>query len=214
MIKAILFDGGDVVYKRDREPLEKYFKELSKKYNFLNVKKVYRWLKNDCGNGKFNRVELFRKILKVIGSKADPVKTEKEFTKARNVDIRLVKGMDKVLKAIKDKGLKIGLLSDGLYTSKEKSEWLRQIGVLKYFDYVFTSYDLKAKKLYTKNSLTALKKMKLKPSEVILIGHNIQDFIGAMQVGIKTLSINNNVTTTYNTNYKNIPRFLEQKGLI
>jgi len=215
MIKLILFDGNGVIYKRKKHYAREFFKKLSIESNFNNVEIVFNLLKHDCAMGEFTRAELFKKLIRIIGLNADPIKLEKEYTLVRNKHVSMLHNIEEVLKKLKNKGIKIGLLSDGMYSPAEKSAWLKRIKVLKYFNYVFTSSDLGATKIYPENMKRVTEITGFKPNEIILVGHELKDFLGAMFLGVITLSVGNEITTTHNVKtYQEIPSYLEQEGLI
>lgn len=215
MIKVVLFDGNGVIYDRVKDYDKPFFDKLSEESDFNDVKTVFNLLKYDCKMGLFSRVELFQKVLRIIGLNADPVKLDKDYSKVRLNTVLLLKRILPVLETLKSKDIKIGLLSDGIFSPEEKGKWLKKLGVKKYFNYIFTSQSLGFTKIYPQCLIEAIKRIGCKPNKVLLIGHELNDFLGAMFLGVPTLSVGYNITTTYNVkDFKSIPEFLVNEGLI
>jgi len=215
MIKLVLFDGNGVIYKRKKDYAREFFKKLSNDSGFNNVEKVFNLLKHDCSRGYLSRIELIKKVLRIIGYNADPVKLEKEYTHLRNKHVYKINEIEKVFKELKKLKIKIGLMSDGMYSAHEKSNWLKKMKILKYFNYAFTSSDLGATKIYPQGLQKVLEITGLKPNQVLLVGHELKDFLGAMMLGVQTISVGNEISTTHNVKtYHEIPNYLKREKLI
>jgi len=83
------------------------------------------------------------------------------------------------------KNYKIIILSD----APRIQAWIRlaSMGLQKTFDYVITFDDTKTKKTGKKPFLYALKKLKLKPDECLMVGDSLRrDLSTAKQLGFKT----------------------------
>ncbi len=95
------------------------------------------------------------------------------------------KGVAKVLGTLKRRGYKLAILSD----APALKAWLRltEMGVQDYFDVVVTFNDTRKRKPHELPFRTVLKKLRLKPSEVLFIGdHPRRDVSGARRAGMKT----------------------------
>jgi putative hydrolase of the HAD superfamily len=120
------------------------------------------------------------------------------------------KGIKLVLKTLKSKGLKIGLISNSVHSGNEKKQWLRRMGLLKYFDFIFSSSDLGFTKVYPECLKKVLKITGFEPNQAILVGHQYKDFLGARLIGMKTLSINK-VSADYEvSNLSEIPEAISK----
>ena len=92
---------------------------------------------------------------------------------------------DTLLK-LKSKGLKLGVVSD----APKLQAWLRltEMNLVEFFDIILGYEDTGKLKPSKEPFKKALKKMKLKPGEVIFVGDNPErDILGAKKVGMKTV---------------------------
>ena len=95
-------------------------------------------------------------------------------------------GVKSVLSSLQKKGLKLGVVSD----APRLQTWLRltEVGLVDYFDVVLGYEDTGELKPSPLPFRKALKKMKLKPEEVVFVGDNLRrDIAGAKKVGMKTV---------------------------
>ncbi|MBD3312368.1 HAD hydrolase-like protein [archaeon] len=214
MFKTIFFDGNGVIYERDKSYCNDFFKEMGEKSGFKNTKEAFDLLNEGCKRGRYSRVEVFKKLLQITGLNGDAVKLEKEYFKLKAGSTSVIKEARPVIKELKEKGLKLGIMSNSNFSGKERGEWLINNGVNE-FDHVFTSSDFKATKLSPEFPLKAVKKIKCKTKEAILVSHKLSDFIGAMLIGMDTMSIGVKLSTTYNVkSIKLIPSLLIKENLI
>jgi FMN phosphatase YigB (HAD superfamily) len=215
MLKVVLFDGDKVIYYKEKNYDKEFFERLEAKSGFKNIRSVFQLLRQDCKKRVYNRIELFKRLLNIIGLDEDPAEIEKEYSKIKADKIFLFKRIVTALKSLKNNNVKIGLMSDSIFTSEEKRKWFKRLSIEEYFDYYFTSYSLNASKVNIESFKKVLNTVKCEPEEVLMVGHEYSDFLGAMQLGIPTLSVGDGLSTTYNVkNYEEIPKFLEEKGLI
>lgn len=101
-------------------------------------------------------------------------------------NITAFRGLKKVLLFLKDRGIKIAILSNSSFVGKIRK--IRKLKIDHFIDYLVSS-DLS---LADKPALSAfryiLRKMKLKPSETIYVGDQINiDINPAKKVGLKTI---------------------------
>ena len=107
------------------------------------------------------------------------------------------------LKKLRKKGLKLAIVSD----APRLKAWTRltELGIQDYFDVVVTHGDSKARKPSKLPFEKALKVLKVKPEECLMVGDNPErDIIGAKRLGMKTCFAkygwnekNNDITCDY-----------------
>lgn len=86
---------------------------------------------------------------------------------------------------LKELGIKLTILTD----APRMNAWLRlaETDLSDFFDIVITYDDTKAKKPNKKPFIVMLKKLKLKPDEILMVGDSLdKDIKGASSLGIKT----------------------------
>lgn len=95
-------------------------------------------------------------------------------------------GVSSTLNELRKRGYKLVILSD----APRVQAWIRlaAMGIQDKFDYVITFDDTKRKKPDKKPFLLALKKLNLKPEEVVMIGDSVnRDLKTANRLGMKTV---------------------------
>ncbi len=97
--------------------------------------------------------------------------------------------LDEVLTELKKKGYKLGIITNTV-TSQEKHVRmaLRRIDVEKYFDVIITSVDVGHDKPDERIFMTALRELRVKPKEAVMVGNRISaDIVGGNRMGMKTI---------------------------
>jgi putative hydrolase of the HAD superfamily len=91
----------------------------------------------------------------------------------------------KLFKLLKDKGLKLGIVSDGTVT--EQLETLVYLGVIRYLDAIVVSEDFEVEKPNSCLFQAALDQLHLKAEETLMVGDDVmRDIAGAKSVGMRT----------------------------
>ena len=97
--------------------------------------------------------------------------------------------LDEVLTELKKKGYKLGIITNTVTSREEHVRMaLRKIDVEKYFDAILTSVDVGHEKPDERIFMTALRKLRVKPNEAIMVGNRISaDIMGGNRMGMKTI---------------------------
>jgi putative hydrolase of the HAD superfamily len=97
--------------------------------------------------------------------------------------------LDEVLAELKKKGYKLGIITNTV-TSREEHvrSALKRIDIEKYFSVILTSVDVGHEKPDERIFMTALRALKVKPHEAIMVGNRIStDIVGGNRLGMKTV---------------------------
>ena len=123
--------------------------------------------------------------------------------------MRIWPDLHPVMEFLKSRGLKIGILTDGLI----KWQW-KKIKILRienFIDAFVTAEELGFSKPKKKAFLTVLEKLEVAPNQTIMVGDNLEkDVLGAIRVGINAIYFDRKQDMRPNTN---IPRILSLCGL-
>jgi FMN phosphatase YigB (HAD superfamily) len=86
----------------------------------------------------------------------------------------------------KEKGLKIGLVSNTIFPGKYHLRELKRFGLYPYLDAHFFSSDVGVRKPHPKIFRLVLEELKVDPSEAVFIGDRLKEDVGGAQdVGMK-----------------------------
>jgi putative hydrolase of the HAD superfamily len=132
--------------------------------------------------------KIFQVFLKEVLGKVDYKILASAIVGYRKVQHGVMSAYPKVkstLIKLKEKGIKLAILTD----APRLRAWLRlaETGLVDFFDYIITYEDSKFKKPHKKPFQLMLRKLKLKPGEILMVGDSLdKDIQGAKSLGIKT----------------------------
>jgi len=97
--------------------------------------------------------------------------------------------LDEVLTELDRKGFKLGIITNTVTSREEHVRMaLRKIGIEKHFDLILTSVDVGHRKPDERIFMTALRKLRIKPYEAVMVGNQIStDIVGGNRIGMKTV---------------------------
>ncbi|MTI70904.1 MAG: HAD family hydrolase [Firmicutes bacterium] len=214
-IKSILFDLDGTLLPMDIEEFtESYFKELSKKlseyFTYEELKKLVwtstKYMVNNLEEDKLNIDAFFEDFDKKTNYDLEELKPI--FDEFYNEDFKVLKNIakpnEKIVKSVKflkDKGYEIILATNPLFPKEAIYHRIQWSGLNKE-DFVFiTTYE---NMHFCKPNLEyyseILNKIERKPSEVMMVGNDMQEDIIASELGIKTYLITNHLINKKNTN--------------
>ena len=101
-------------------------------------------------------------------------------------------------------GVKIIGITDSIKPSKLKKEELKVLGILKYFDKVYSSHDLKCEKP------EAFKYLKHLTNKSVFLGHDDDEILGAMRFGFLTIGLNNQKADIFIKSLNQLPQILSK----
>ncbi|MEX2689130.1 MAG: HAD family hydrolase [Candidatus Njordarchaeum guaymaensis] len=198
MIQAVLFDMGGVLAKicwdvkeiarLARIGLEEKGLLIPIDFESILDEELYdAWLRVRKTLREENFAYIIRKTLDRLGLTYD----EDAISNAVNLIERgdfchVSKDAEKILKQIKQMGLKIGLISNapGIFPINV----LKRNGLDKYMDVMVTSYQVGVVKPHPKIFLYALNKLNVKPTETVFVGDTPEiDIRGAKNLGMITI---------------------------
>jgi putative hydrolase of the HAD superfamily len=97
--------------------------------------------------------------------------------------------LDEVLAELKKKGFRLGIITNTITSREEHVRIaLRKIDLEKFFTLILTSVDVGHEKPDERIFMTALKALKVKPLEAVMVGNRVEtDVVGGNRVGMKTV---------------------------
>jgi len=97
--------------------------------------------------------------------------------------------LDEVLTELERKGFKLGIITNTVTSREEHVRIaLRKIGIEKHFNLILTSLDVGHEKPDERIFMTALRELRVKPYEAVMVGNQINtDIVGGNRIGMKTV---------------------------
>lgn len=212
MIKAVIFDAGEVIHYRDEEtlmPITHFLKKKGYDISANELKNAYDKNVLSAYKGEISKDKHLKKILEFLEIKYD----DGFFTEFAGIfrqsfqHIKLTKSIPHIFEKLKSKGIKVVILSDTFASKEKKLGWFKNINLAQFIDDIFCSSETK----YTKDEKEAYEKvlhaLNLKQDEVIFVGHKRYEMHGAELAGIKSVSLEKGMGEDYYI--KNVSEVLE-----
>jgi len=181
-LKAILFDLDGVLL----DSFEAWYNVFNHVRKDLKLKEISReeFRKNTWGTSAENDVKMYFKgrSVKEIGN------AYKTLIKKYIDKIKLLPDAVNVLKNVKGKNIKIGLVTNSY--RKPTFEMLRFHKIENYFDAVVTIDDVKRAKPYPDSIIKLCEKLNVMPQEAILVGDTKNDFKAGRAASVFVVGLN------------------------
>ena len=102
--------------------------------------------------------------------------------------LTLIEGAIEILKYFKDNNLKIGLVSNTIFSERFHLNELKRFEIYRFLDVALFSSSVGYKKPHQRIFKTCLDRLKVKPDRVIFVGDRlVEDIGGAQKAGIKAI---------------------------
>ena len=204
-IKAIFLDlGGTLVHtslSNENEELKKIrsaaFRDAGYEISEKKMKKVFCKVgdyvqKKLRGDYRRHKIGLWLSLaFKMLNLPVDEKIIREYGIKVKDLEVetsRMIDNAFDLLSFLKKKGYKLVLTSNG--SNYGVNRIVDKHGFRKFFDLIIISEDIHAEKSTTIPYKLALKKLNLKPEEVIVVGDRIdEDILGANKLGIKSVRV-------------------------
>ncbi|MFA6353739.1 MAG: HAD-IA family hydrolase [Candidatus Paceibacterota bacterium] len=176
--KAIVFDYGGVIEIIKRGLTKNITKYLQ--ISQEDWQKVYFSLNYLCNTGKKSYEEVFALTAKELGASDDQIshvlKLQKDNRKERQINLKLIE----IIKDLKNKNYKIGLLSNNYIKLRQE---LIDLKLIDLFDAVVISSEVNYQKPQPEIFEILFSQLSVKKNEVIFIDDAKQSLIGAESIG-------------------------------
>jgi len=197
-IKAVLFDLGGTLVKTSSIP--EVMKKILETYDIERSTEEIEQARKAADEhvdieelpvlGDEFWVRWNTQILEHIGILKNVPFLAEKITKLwwHHANVELYPDAEKTLKSLKQSGLKVGLITNGL--ESDVREILPKVGLTEFFDVEVASNTVGKMKPNREMFLHALKKLEVLPQEALFIGDMLeQDYKGAKKSGLKALLI-------------------------
>lgn len=202
--KAVIFDLDDTLYP-EMDYVISGFKVVSQYVSTKINMKSHRVFNNLLKLFEEDRNNVFDRLLESYDVDKGVVKKCVNLYRNHYPDIRLTEEVHELLQLLKEKGLKIGIITDG----RPESQWnkIKALGLEKYCDSIIVTDELGGIEYRKPNEIPykkVLQELGVEAKEAIYIGDNpAKDFITANKLGMFTIMFKNNKGLYPKTNLSN-----------
>lgn len=192
MIKAIVFDLDDTLIS-EKEYIKSGFKQVANKIakeNNLDEKSIYELIMDTFDEDSKN---VFNRVLDKLGIQYEIEYIKELINYYRNhmPNIKLYNDAKYILDALKNKGIKLGMITDG-YKITQRNK-LEVLNISDYFEYIVVTDELGREfwKPHQKPYEIIKQNLNVEYENMVYVGDNIsKDFITPNKLGMNTILIN------------------------
>jgi len=195
MIKAIFFDAAGILYTRSG-PTEEFAIKLLKEKGFrtdISNEDMQKQLllRSQANEGSISHETYWDQWLS-LRKVNNPDQRKEIMSDIINFSnaIQPVPGAKEALSHLKQKGIKLGIITDTMYPLATKMKRLEKAGVAEFIDIVACSTELGAHKPDPLVYGYAIQQANLTPAETGFVGHLGIELEGARKAGMTTIAIN------------------------
>lgn len=191
-IKGIFFDAGNILYRRPRKG--QYLRRFIAKNKLKACPEIRREklkLKDLAFQGVLDRYEYYEQIIRLYGVTHPEILrqgVEAMVTDATTVEI--INGVPETLKALKQKGFILGIITDTATPIQVKLSWFEQAGFGNVWDSIISSKELGTRKPAPVIYEEAFRRVGLEVDQAVFVGHKASELKGARNVGMATIAFN------------------------
>lgn len=192
MIKAVVFDLDDTLIS-EKEYVRSGFRQVAKKVadeHGLSSENVYELMYHTFDEDSKN---VFNRVLDKLSISYDMnyIKELIDFYRGHMPDIKLYDDARYIIEALYNKGIKLGMITDG-YKITQRNK-LEVLGISNYFDCIVVTDELGREfwKPHKRPYEIVKEKLGFEYENMVYVGDNVsKDFITANEFGMKTVFIN------------------------
>ncbi len=192
MIRAFLFDAGDVLYYRPQgqRNFQAFLSELGVADKEIPeaAKKIYR---DQAFIGSISQSQYRQATLGLYGI-TEPRLVERG-SQAIDEDengVQFIKGVPETLKSLKEMGYMLGIVTDTANPIHVKLRWFERGGFGNVWDSIISSHEIGVEKPDPRIYAAALQQLGLSASQAVFVGHSAEELDGARLCGMKTIAFN------------------------
>jgi FMN phosphatase YigB (HAD superfamily) len=191
-LAGLLFDAGDVIYHRPRRGVA--IAALLAPHGLTLIPRKDPQviaLHRASHRGLIAREEYFKQRLQLSGVRDASVIAEGARIMAGvQGDIELFDGVVDTLHTLKNRGLKLGIVTNTHDTEAEKRVWFTRFGIANLWDSWASSCELGALKPEAAIYHAALTPLGVAANRVAFVAHAAKELEGAAAIGLRTISFN------------------------
>jgi HAD superfamily hydrolase (TIGR01509 family) len=190
-LHGLLFDAGDVLYYRPRrgQAVQAFLTSMGLK--LIGKTDELTAMQRKSYTGECTQRDFYRRRLELSGLR-DPVALEQavDIMVQAQGDIELHEGVAPTLLELRQRGFKLGIVTNTNDSTQSKIQWFSRFGIEGVWSSFATSCELRCAKPDPAIYQAALEPFQVKPDEVAFVAHAAVELAGAKALGMHTISFN------------------------
>lgn len=188
-IKAVLFDAGDILYRRPRkrQEFETYFRNLGLTPPERKDPEMRR-LRRLAHVGEISRSDYFEQVMDYGQIPSADRDEAKAFLDRIELDIEFEPDLKEMLTELRNGGLRLGIVTNSFESTETKLGWFNGVGIADLWDCFSTSSEVGVAKPDAELFLRALKKLDVSPEQAAFVGHTTDELEAAAALGMMTIA--------------------------
>lgn len=191
-VRALLFDAGDILYHRPNggRRLHLFLNELGIADKEI-PKAEKKELRDQAFQGSISQIQYREAILHLYGvTNPELVARGSRAMEEDEKGIEFFKGVRETLKALKEKGYMLGIVTDTANPIHVKLSWFERGGFGHVWDSIISSQEIGVEKPDPRIYAAALQQLGLSAQQAVFVGHSPEELDGAHAIGMKTIAFN------------------------
>lgn len=193
-IKALFFDANGVLYYRPEGEslLERFLRQYGRKMlDKQTLRNATGEAHDQALRGEISQAEYEKAVLAACGiTEPELVAAGQQVLDLEHSQICLFPGLIETLAALKQRGYKLGVITDAAVPKETKLGWLKAGGLDFSWDAYANSMDLGVRKPHLRMYQSAMEQAGVQPAESIFVGHAEHELVGARAAGMATVAFN------------------------
>lgn len=190
-IRALLFDAGDILYHRPDKGagFKVFLEELGLSVGDHAEGKDL--LTRQAYHGEISQDQYRESLLRLYGiQEAESIRRGKQVLQADDDNVEFMEGVAETLRALKQRGFLLGIVTDSANPVHVKLRWFESGGIGSLWDSFISSMEVGTRKPDPHIYRAALEQLNLTPAQAVFVGHKASELEGAREVGMQTIAFN------------------------
>ncbi|MRS02566.1 HAD family hydrolase, partial [bacterium] len=191
-LKALFFDAGDLLYHRPNEgkSLEKWLKSLNIYPTSIDPS-LQAELKEMAFCNLISRYEYHVRLIRSLGINDETlIQCGVEILQQEDDDITIFKGVPETMRALKEAGFFLGIITDTALPVSTKLNWFERAGFGNVWDAVISSAEVGFRKPDPRIYQAGVDQIGVDFAQAGFVGHKKSELDGAHAMGMPTIAFN------------------------
>lgn len=193
--QVLSLDGNGVVYYRSYEAPDRVVEQLGMDLGWPpkkveEGKKAYWRLQESAFSEEISYQEMLSRFASLMGYvSSQAVDHIHELIQRFSAEIEIDPDLTLVLNSLRQRGVRIAMITNSIHPASVKRSWLDQNGVGQLFDIIFSSIDVQVRKPDPEIFRQFASKVSLPPQQIVYVGHDESEIVGAKSAGFITVCL-------------------------